>query len=49
MLGDHPTDKALNGTRDMHGMILGDLVGTAAESPGSSAAGQGVTYPLENR
>jgi hypothetical protein len=31
----------------MHGMILGDMVGTTAESPGSNAAGQGVTYALE--
>jgi hypothetical protein len=30
-------------------MILGDMVGAAAESPGSTAAGQGVTYALENR
>ena len=30
-------------------MILGDMVGTAAESPGSKAARQGATYALENR
>jgi len=30
-------------------MILGDMVGTADESPASNAAGQGVTYALENR
>ena len=30
-------------------MILGDTVGAAAENPGSNAAGQGVTYALENR
>jgi hypothetical protein len=29
-------------------MILGDMLGTAAESPASNAAGQGVTYALEN-
>jgi hypothetical protein len=34
--------------RDIHGMILGDMVGAPAESPGGSAAGQGVTYALEN-
>jgi hypothetical protein len=28
-------------------MILGDMVSVAAESPGSNAAGQGVTYDLE--
>jgi hypothetical protein len=48
MLGDHPAAEALNGTRDIHGMILGDMVGAAAESPGSNAAGQRVTHPLEN-
>ncbi len=30
-------------------MILGDMVGAAAESPGSNAARQEVTYALENR
>jgi hypothetical protein len=30
-------------------MILGDIVGTAAESPGSYAAGQKVTYGIEDR
>jgi hypothetical protein len=29
-------------------MILGEMVGTTAESPGSNAAGKGVTYALEN-
>jgi hypothetical protein len=40
MLGDHPAGKALNGTRDKHGMILGDMEGATAESPGSNAAGR---------
>jgi hypothetical protein len=31
MLGDHPVDQALNGTWDMHGMILGDIVVRASE------------------
>jgi hypothetical protein len=30
-------------------MILGEMVGAAAENPGSNAARQGVTYALENR
>jgi len=29
-------------------MILGDMVGKTAESPGSNAAGWGVAYALEN-
>ena len=29
-----------DGARDIHGMILGDMAGTADESPGSNAAGQ---------
>jgi hypothetical protein len=29
-------------------MILGDMVGRTAESPGNNVAGQGVTYGLEN-
>jgi hypothetical protein len=40
MLGDHPADGSLNGTRDIHGMILGYMVDRAAESPGGNAAGQ---------
>ena len=35
--------------RDLYGMILGDMVGVVAESPGSKAATQGVTFALENR
>jgi hypothetical protein len=34
--------------RVIHGMILGVMVGMAAESPGSNGAGQGVTYSREN-
>jgi hypothetical protein len=40
MLGDHPADEALNGTRDrprdIHGMILSALASTATESLGSN-------------
>jgi hypothetical protein len=35
--------------RDIHRVILGDMVGRIAESPGSNAGGQGVMYALENR
>src|SRR6267378_6165277 len=34
-------------SRDIRGMILGYMAGAAAESPGSNAAGDGVTYALE--
>ena len=30
VLADHPSNEALNGTRDMHGMILVDMVDTSA-------------------
>jgi hypothetical protein len=33
-------DRAPNGTRDIHGMILSVGADTATESPGSNAAGQ---------
>jgi hypothetical protein len=33
--------------RDIHGMILFGVVGADAESPGSTAAGQGVTQLLK--
>ena len=36
MLSDHPADEALNGTRDIHGMILSALASTDTESPGSN-------------
>jgi hypothetical protein len=35
--------------RDIHGMILADMVSVGAESQGNNAAGQEVTYALENR
>jgi hypothetical protein len=49
---DSPVDRRssrFSRARDICGMIFGDTVGTTAESPGSNAAGQRVTYALENR
>ena len=40
MLGGHLADRALDGTRDIHEMILSAAASTATESPGSNAAGQ---------
>jgi hypothetical protein len=42
-----PGLRSRGNTRD--DLILGDLVGKTAESPGSNAAGQGVMYALEYR
>jgi len=49
-VGEGPTGArtAVAIARDIHGMTLGDMVGAAAEGPGNNAAGQGVTYALEN-
>ena len=48
MLGSHTADRAPNGTRDIHGMILSAAASMAAESPGSNAAGHRITDALEN-
>jgi hypothetical protein len=48
MLDGQIADRAPNGTRDIHGMILSAVASTTTESPGSNAAGQRVTDALEN-
>jgi hypothetical protein len=46
--GREMPDQAVEVAGDIHGMILFGMVGADAESPGSKAAGQGVTHALEN-
>ena len=46
--GREMPNRAVEVARGIHGMILFGMVGADAESPGSKAAGQGVTHASEN-